>query len=134
MKIKKLGLFLTSNCNFKCIYCCVQTGEDPPDKLNFCELKDILVQARSMGAKYLVIPGKGEPLLDVNFFPLIEYAQKIGMVCEVNTNMSLINKDIARWLFDRKVHITAKLNSLKDINPLSISEYYAYSQNSSAIF
>lgn len=112
MKINKLGLFLTSRCNFQCIYCCVQTGKDPADKLTFSELQSLLLQAKSTGANYLVIAGKGEPLLDENFFPLVDYAHKLGMMCDLTSNISLVDRDVARLLFYYNVRVFAKLNSL----------------------
>jgi len=111
MRINRLGLFLTRKCNFKCIYCCVQTGKDPADKLTFAELKDLLLQAHLMGAKRLGISGEGEPLLDENLFPLFEYARTLGMGCALSTNGSLISKDIAQWLFNNEVLVFAKLDS-----------------------
>ena len=112
MKIDRLGLFLTRKCNFRCIYCCTQTGKDPSDKMTFAELQNLLIQAKSLGAKQLVVAGEGEPLFDDNLFPLFEYARKLGMICILDSNISLVNKDIAKWLYLNKVRMTAKLNSL----------------------
>jgi len=115
MSINKLGLFLTRKCNFRCAYCYNQTRKDPVDKMTFEELKALLLQAKNMGAKRLVVAGEGEPLLDNNLFPLFEYARKLGINCDVTTNISLLDSKTAQWFFSHKVRIFAKLYSLNPV-------------------
>jgi len=112
IKINRLGLLLTRKCNFKCIYCSVGIGDDPPDKLTLNELKDLVGQAGKLGAKRLIISGAGEPLLDDNLFALLEYANTQKMSCTLTTNGSLINQEIAHWLFTRKIRVIFKMDSL----------------------
>lgn len=115
MKINRLGLFLTRRCNFQCIYCCVQVGKDPVDKLTFTELQNLLLQAKDMGANRLVIAGEGEPLLDENFFSLVDYACRLGMACDLASNISLVDRDVAQRLFGYNIRLFAKLNSLNHV-------------------
>ncbi|MBU1864339.1 MAG: radical SAM protein [Candidatus Omnitrophica bacterium] len=114
-RINKLGLFLTRNCNFYCNYCrnyCHDLkGRNPSDKLTFDELKDLLRQAHNMGARRLVIAGEGEPLLDENLFPLIEYAQELEMRTDITSNISLVDEKSAQWLYAHTVRIFAKFFS-----------------------
>lgn len=113
MRIRRLGLFLTKRCNFNCVYCCAAKGEDPSDKLSLKEIKGLLLQSRKMGAKSVLVAGEGEPFLDENLFPLIEYAASLDMSFTVTTNGSRIDKQIARWLYDHRVRLFVKLDSLQ---------------------
>lgn len=112
MRIHSLGIFLTQRCNFRCPYCCIQTGEDPPDKLSLEELQDVTLQAKALGARWLIIAGEGEPLLDENLFPLIEFASSSRLAVKVYTNGSLIDDAIAARLYRLGTFIVLKLHAL----------------------
>ncbi len=114
MKINALGIFLTRKCNFRCTYCCTETGIDPPDKMTFNELKNVSLQAISLGAGTLVIPGEGEPFLDKNLLPFIDFASENGLGVTVFTNGSIIDKKTADHLFKKRVTIVFKLHSLEE--------------------
>ncbi|MBW2144766.1 MAG: radical SAM protein, partial [Deltaproteobacteria bacterium] len=103
---------MTRRCNFHCTYCCAETGIDPPDKMTLDELKDVLLQAKALGAKEIVIPGEGEPFLDNNLFPLINFASANGLKVTLFTNGTLIDRNIADSLFRHRVFIVFKLHSL----------------------
>lgn len=112
MAIRELGIFLTRHCNFQCLYCCVHTGLDLPEKLTRQELRGLVAQAKKMGARTVLIAGEGEPLLDEEFFPLLEYVCAQKMTCRLATNMSLIDESAAKRLFKFRVQVIGKLNSL----------------------
>jgi MoaA/NifB/PqqE/SkfB family radical SAM enzyme len=112
MKIDSIGIFLTRRCNFRCIYCCTETGADPSDKMTFEELKETILQAKALGTREIVIPGEGEPFLDENLFPLIDFAVSNGLKIKIFTNGALIDRYKAAILFKKKVNIIFKLHSL----------------------
>jgi len=112
MKINSLSIFLTRRCNYRCQYCSTNTGQDPEDKLTLDELEDIVLQAKSLGAKWLIIPGQGEPFLDENLFPLLDFAVDQGLRTKIFTNGSLINRETAIELYKKKVAIVYKLHAL----------------------
>ncbi len=112
MKIDSIGIFLTRRCNFRCVYCCTETGADPSDKMTFEELKETILQAKALGTREIVIPGEGEPFLDENLFPLIDFAVINGLKVKVFTNGALIDRYAAETLFQKKVNIIFKLHSL----------------------
>ena len=111
MRINSVGMFLTRRCNFRCIYCNTDTGSDPSDKLSLDEAKDIVVQARALGARWLVIPGEGEPMLDKNLFPLIEFSLSQKLHTKVFTNGSLIDRRAADFFFRNRVSVVYKLHA-----------------------
>ncbi len=112
MRIKSLGLSLTRRCNFRCRYCCSETGSEPPDKLTFRELESAVLQAAKMGAGQVVIPGEGEPLLDELFFPLVDFILEQGLQVKVFTNGSLVDRETAYRLYRQGVAVVCKLHSL----------------------
>ncbi|MFA5275758.1 MAG: radical SAM protein [Candidatus Omnitrophota bacterium] len=113
MKINSISIFLTRRCNYRCPYCSTDTGPDPEDKLTLTELKDIILQAKSLGARWLIISGQGEPLLDENLFPILDFARKQALKTKIFTNGSLINQDTAAELYRRNVSVVYKLHALK---------------------
>lgn len=110
--IRALGLFLTRRCNLRCIYCCLQVGQDPPDKLTFAEIQSAIRQAREAGAQRLIIPGEGEPFLDENLFPIVDFAAGLRMKVRVFTNGLLIDRPTATHLFRRGVSLAIKFHAL----------------------
>ncbi len=116
MKIYSLGIFLTRKCNFSCIYCCSETGADPSDKMTLEEIKDTILQAKGLGAREIVIPGEGEPVLDKNLFPIIDFASKNSLNVTVFTNGSLIDRELAYRFYKHKVSIVFKLHALDKVN------------------
>jgi MoaA/NifB/PqqE/SkfB family radical SAM enzyme len=111
MRIDSVGIFLTRRCNFRCPYCCTETGVDPPDKMSRDELESVVRQARQMGARWLVIPGEGEPLLDENLFPLVDFAESLGLRTKVYTNGALLDASLAARLFASRVSVVFKLHA-----------------------
>lgn len=114
MRINSLGISLTRRCNLNCIYCCSETGVDPPDKLTIYELKNLVLQAKALGAKWVIIPGEGEPFLDENLFPLIDFAIENGLRIKIFTNGLLIDRQTAAYLYRRNVAVVFKLHSLHE--------------------
>lgn len=104
----------TSNvCNLKCIYCYTDAGKKLPNELTLDEYKNILDQAIELGAKEVAIAGAGEPLLDPQFFKILDLIKERNLYLILYTNATLIDKVVARKLFDSPVTIVATLNSMK---------------------
>ncbi len=111
MRIDSLGVFLTPRCNFRCLYCCARIGADPPDKMSLQELQSVVRQARALGARWLIIPGQGEPLLDGNLFPLVDFAGRLGLSTKVYTNGSPLDDTQAARLVASRVSVVFKLHA-----------------------
>jgi len=110
--IRALGLFLTRRCNLRCIYCCIQVGQDPADKLTLAEIQSAIRQAREAGAKRLIIAGEGEPFLDDNLFSIIDFTTGLGMKVRVFTNGLSIDRLTAKHLFRSGVSLAIKVHAL----------------------
>lgn len=115
-KLLSISLLTSNKCNLHCLYCYRDAGSKLSEELDFDEQKKILIQAKRLGAKVVWIPGSGEPLCDKIFydkeeFPLIDFANGIGLYVIFFTNGSLITEKVAGTLFPKKVSVITKLNS-----------------------
>ena len=117
-RLLSISLFTSNVCNLKCLYCYRDAGREKNNELSLEEYKDTLLQAKDLGAKMVMVPGAGEPLCDPifynkkeNSFPLIDYANKLGLYVVFFTNGTLITEENATVLFKKDVSIITKLNS-----------------------
>lgn len=108
-KLLFISLMTDSVCNLNCPDCYVGKKGLTGKELNLNQRKDILDQAKKLGAKTLRIAGEGEPLLDKNFWSTVEYAtESLKMNVFFFTNGTLINKSIAQKIYHNP-RITAVL-------------------------
>lgn len=96
----------------KCIYCYANAGEKAENELTLKETLDAIKQAYNLGARKFGIIGGGETLLYPHLFEVIDFIKKLGVSATIFTNATLITPKIAQKLFERKVNIVAKCNSL----------------------
>lgn len=106
-----LTLFNTNKCNLNCIYCSTDSGKRLLDELSLDEKKRLVREAHEMGAELIALCGSGEPMLDKDFYPLVEYINSLGLITEIVTNGTCINKKNAKWLYHHNSYIVFKLNS-----------------------
>ncbi|MDL2269205.1 radical SAM protein [Desulfosarcina sp. OttesenSCG-928-A07] len=101
-------------CNFRCPYCYVPAEQDFKSELTVAQIRDVLVQARDLGVRRIIILG-GEPSLYPHIREMIDFVRNQGMDAEMFTNGSGITPDFARWLFDRNVRVVLKMNSFDPV-------------------
>jgi MoaA/NifB/PqqE/SkfB family radical SAM enzyme len=112
----QLSLDLSSKCNYGCDWCFNKKllNQQDSDILSLNEKKKLLVEAVSLGAKTLVIPGAGEPTLDPQFYSLVEIANELGLITVVYSNLTgNLNLKQIKFLFENNVSIGIKLDSFK---------------------
>jgi radical SAM protein with 4Fe4S-binding SPASM domain len=97
-------------CNFRCPYCYVPADSYFAGELTPEEIRDVLVQARDLGARRIIVLG-GEPSIYPSIREMIDFIRDQGMEVEMFTNGSGISADFARWLFDRRVRVVMKMNT-----------------------
>ena len=90
---KGLSLVLTNRCNFRCRHCFVEQ-KNKTRELKTKQLFDIIDEAKKLEFKAVALTG-GEPFLRKDIFDLIEYVVTNGFLLHLNTNGSLITKDVA---------------------------------------
>lgn len=99
-------LELTWRCNQRCIHC-YQFSPDNSE-LSTYEIKDIIAQLAEAGSLYLSFTG-GEPLLREDFWQIAEFAFKKHFALELQTNGTLIDRQVARRIAELNffvVHIS----------------------------
>ncbi|MCX5706130.1 MAG: radical SAM protein [Candidatus Omnitrophica bacterium] len=89
------SLEITARCNNNCRHCYVNLPADNIEaqkkELNFAQIGDIALQARSLGVVWCLITG-GEPLLRPDFFEIYLYLKKKGFLTSVFTNATLVTQ------------------------------------------
>ncbi len=91
----------TQRCNFKCVMC-INFKEKRKD-MSFDAFKKIV--DKQSGLMEMKIQGVGEPLLNIFFFKMIDYAMKKHLWVRTTTNASLLHiNENYKKLVDSKVH------------------------------
>jgi MoaA/NifB/PqqE/SkfB family radical SAM enzyme len=109
--ISFIGLDFSRKCNLRCRYCYEDAGQPSKNELSLTEKIHIIDQAVLLGAHSMLVPGAGEPLLDNDFHPIIEYAHWSGLVSVIFTNGVLINRETAIFMFEHEVTPLVKIES-----------------------
>ncbi len=109
--ILTLELEFTKRCNLRCIYCYAEAGEPKKDELAIEEIKDIILQAKNLGAKRIILLGGGEPLLYEGIETIIKYIKELGLKQSIFTNGTLLTERLSRFLYDHEVDVIIKHNS-----------------------
>ena len=97
-------------CNFRCSYCYVPTKSQLNNELSRAEIKDVILQARDMGAGKIIILG-GEPTIYPHIQEMIEFISSLGLVIEIFTNGTGIDSRIAALFASHRVRVALKRNS-----------------------
>lgn len=91
-----ISLMTSRVCNLHCPDCYAWNKDLATSTvLTKKERKDIMFQAKQLGAKTLRIAGEGEPLLDDGFWDLVDNASELSMDVFFFTNGTFITKDVA---------------------------------------
>jgi MoaA/NifB/PqqE/SkfB family radical SAM enzyme len=108
----------TSNlCNLNCQYCfrdIYGTKEALKREMPLGKRLDLIRQAKKLGCETIKITGAGEPFADKDVWPMIEYANNLGMWVLIFTNGSLIDEPTARRLYSMDVSLIVKCNSFDE--------------------
>ena len=89
------GIFeLTSRCNFNCKMCYINHSKEIKDKeLTINQWLEIGKKAKNNGTLFLLLTG-GETMIRDDFIELYQELAKMGFRIVINTNGSLLTKDI----------------------------------------
>ncbi len=101
------------SCNLRCRYCYAQSGEDQVKIADLNLLKRIILEAKELGIRSVVVIGGGEPTLYPNFRELITYIDSLGIIPMLFSNTILITEELAEFLYEHNASIMGKLDSLK---------------------
>lgn len=109
---QSLFLALEPLCNFRCPYCYTNSYNISNIKgLSSSEIKKVIIEAKKVGAKSIVVAGEGEPFLSNHIWTVIDTTSQYGMIPVIFTNGSCINLQLAKRLYSTNVSLILKLNS-----------------------
>jgi radical SAM protein with 4Fe4S-binding SPASM domain len=112
-RLLAIRLETNKSCNLRCRYCYAQSGEDLTKAADFEVLKRIILEAKELGIKSVVVIGGGEPTIYPNFKELISYINSLGIIPVVFSNTILITPELAGFLYKNNASVMGKLDSLK---------------------
>ncbi len=99
-------------CNFRCSYCYVPEKKECRGELSKDELKDVILQARKMGARKIIILG-GEPSIYPHLLEMLNFLAGHAFEVEMFTNGTGVDERLAGLMAELKVRVVLKLNSRK---------------------
>jgi radical SAM protein with 4Fe4S-binding SPASM domain len=109
-RLLSMEIEFSRHCNFRCSYCYVPTKEELEQELSREELKNVICQAKKLGAGKIIILG-GEPSIYPHLQEMINFIKKEGLNIEMFTNGSGITLELAKFLAVNKVRVVLKQNS-----------------------
>ncbi|MDO8723826.1 MAG: radical SAM protein [Syntrophales bacterium] len=114
-----LGLTTSPGCNMRCIYCYNEGGKreagNPVTEL--MRLKDyrkVIKESAALGAQSVIMVGVGETMMDKNFRRIVELTSSHGMIPLVFTNGTLLDREMADFLFKHQASIYLALDSTRE--------------------
>jgi radical SAM protein with 4Fe4S-binding SPASM domain len=113
--LKEVWLHLNQKCNLRCRYCLVDAGREVGEPLRREEIKSVLEEASSLGAKRFYLTG-GEPYLLKDYKEIFELIMSFGELV-ILTNATLIDENSyipspEKALFQVSLDGTERVNDL----------------------
>jgi len=109
-RLLSMEIEFSRRCNFRCSYCYVPTREELENELSREEIKDVILQAKELGAGKIIILG-GEPSIYPHLCEMISFIKNEGLDIEMFTNGSGVTLELANFLAENSVRVVLKQNS-----------------------
>jgi radical SAM protein with 4Fe4S-binding SPASM domain len=123
MTLKDLTLEITKKCPMGCILCSSDGGEPLSNEFKLSELKEIVIQAKSIGVSEISLSG-GEPLTYPYILDICEYITSLGINASLYTsgnifgnNNSLLPVSVNYFLKLRDAGVKKVVFSIHGSNP-----------------
>jgi radical SAM protein with 4Fe4S-binding SPASM domain len=112
-RLLTMEIEFSRSCNFRCPYCYVPWRSSLKNELSQSEIRDVILQARDLGARKIVVLG-GEPTIYPHLMEMVRFIGSHGLEVEMFTNGSRITAELARQLFDERVRVVLKMNTFDE--------------------
>ena len=112
-RLLTMEIEFSRNCNFRCPYCYVPDRAPLKNQLSRDEIRDVILQAKDMGARRIIILG-GEPTIYPHILEMIRFIRSEDLEVEMFTNGSRVTADFARRLFEERVRVVLKMNTFDE--------------------
>ena len=97
-------------CNFRCAYCYLADRTAGVDEMSREEIKDVIGQAKELGARKIIILG-GEPSIYPHLIEMLRFLGSLGLEIEIFTNGTGVTEELATVLAEEKARVVVKMNS-----------------------
>lgn len=97
-------------CNFRCVYCYLENRTAGPAELSLEEIKDVILQAKELGARKIILLG-GEPSIYPHLVEMLRFLGSHRLEVEMFTNGAGVTEELAAILAEEKVRVVVKMNS-----------------------
>ena len=104
--LRTFYLYLTSCCNLRCRHCWIAPefaggAAVPGTTIDLPALKRAVIEAKTLGLVNAKLTG-GEPMLHPQFREIVDMLTTEGIALNMETNGTLITREIARYLKEKK--------------------------------
>ena len=106
---------VTDYCNLNCKMCPFQRSDIDKNHLDFALIRKLIDQIYPF-KPYISLCGRGEPFLHPEFFQIISYIKSKGLWCAVDTNGTLIEKNVDQLLSSKIDIISVSIDSVGEIH------------------
>ena len=104
-----LTVSCTTRCNFACGYC--SKKDYPVADLDLMLLRSALAESLPLGLRKVELTG-GEAMMYPYFWDVVSYLRENGVMVQMVTNGSLIDRESARRLLDARINVAVSLSTL----------------------
>lgn len=112
-RLLSLEVEFSLRCNYRCRYCYLGDGAPARPELTTAECRDVIRQARELGARKIIVLG-GEPMIYPQIWEMLDFIRELGLTVEIFTNGTCVTADAARRLFAGGAHVVLKMNSFDE--------------------
>lgn len=109
-RLLSMEIEFSRECNFRCAYCYLEDRTAAAGELSRQEIKEVILQARELGARKIIILG-GEPSIYPHLIEMLRFLGRLGLTIELFTNGSGVTAELARVLAEERVRVVVKMNS-----------------------
>ncbi len=105
---------VTDYCNLNCKMCPFQRSDLEQKHLDFALIKKVIDQIYP-SKPYISLCGRGEPFMHPEFFEIVRYIKSKGLWCAVDTNGTLIEKNVDQLLSSKIDLVNVSIDSVGEI-------------------
>lgn len=114
-KIPTAYLELTAKCSYcQCFYCDSKVGKADPGELTFQEIKELILNLKKLGLRWLFICGLGEPREENHFFDFLKFLKEQHINISFFTNGLAYDEGDITILKECDANIILKLDSFNE--------------------
>lgn len=112
-RLLSMEIEFSLRCNFRCPYCYVPAESYYENELTPEEIQGVILQAKALGARKIIILG-GEPTIYPHLLEMIRFIRNEGLLVEMFTNGTGVNRAVAEQLRANEVRIVLKMNTFDE--------------------